>query len=107
MVGSWRLPYCFPPFTLVGAVLAKTIQDRVQRMILVVPWYLSKTWFPTLISMMLEARRFQVSSNLLRDMATGLPPPRVGQCRLVGCLINKFHKSYGSKVKQKQGLIDR
>ena len=85
--GSWRLPYCFPPFALVGAVLAKTIQDRVRRMILVVPWYPSKTWFPMLISMMLDARRFRVSSNLLRDMATGLPPLRVRQCRLVGCLI--------------------
>ena len=68
----WQLPYVFPPFKLVGAVLAKARQDRVDRMLLIVPWHHSRTWFP----MLLEARRLRQSPRLVVDLATEGSPGR-------------------------------
>lgn len=44
----WENPYCFPPFPLIEAVLRKVEEQQVQRMILVVPWWTSKTYLPLL-----------------------------------------------------------
>jgi hypothetical protein len=45
---GWENPYCFPPFSLVGAVLQKCCEQRLKRMILVVPWWPSKAFFGNL-----------------------------------------------------------
>ena len=84
----WQLPYAFPPFKLVGAVLAKARQDKVDRMLLVVPWHHSKTWFPMLLEMLVEARRLCQFPRLVVDLATEKAPPDVSRCRLVTCVIS-------------------
>ena len=45
---KWTRPYCFPPFPLIEAVLKKILTQRVKRVILVVPWWPSKPFFPLL-----------------------------------------------------------
>ena len=40
--------YAFPPFCLVGKVLAKVIQDRTLNLVLVTPWWPSQPWFSLL-----------------------------------------------------------
>ena len=44
----WTRPYCFPPFPLIEAVLRKILTQRVERVILVVPRWPSKPFFPLL-----------------------------------------------------------
>ena len=43
-------PYAFPPFNLVGRVINKIIADKVEKVILVFPFWKSQTWFPLLLS---------------------------------------------------------
>ena len=85
---QFSLPYCFPPFPLLNQVLAKVKEQQVQQLLLVVPWWPGKPFFPILLSMILDCRRIPVSSSLVTDTVTGLPPPRMEQLRLVVCLIS-------------------
>ena len=50
--------YAFPPFCLVGKVLAKVIQDKSQNLVLVTPWWSSQPWFPLLKSLAITQPRF-------------------------------------------------
>jgi hypothetical protein len=52
---SWHgeLGYAFPPFALIGAVLQKIAQDRAE-VILVVPYWPTKSWFTRLGAMLVE-----------------------------------------------------
>ena len=83
---QFSLPYCFPPFPLVGQVLAKVRDQEVDRLILVAPWWPTKPWFSTLINMMLDCRRFRFKATIT-DMASGQPPPDIRRCHLTACLI--------------------
>ena len=84
---SFSLPYCFPPFPLLGQVLAKARNLQVNRMILIAPWWPTKPYFSTLMSMTLDCKKFRYGKNMVVDMSTGQPPQDVKRCRLVGCLI--------------------
>ena len=48
---SWHnyRPYIFPPFSLVGKVINKIIEDKVEKAILVFPLWKSQSWFPLLL----------------------------------------------------------
>jgi hypothetical protein len=52
---SWRddLGYAFPPFALIGRVLQKIVQDRA-KVILVAPYWPTKSWFTALGAMIVE-----------------------------------------------------
>jgi hypothetical protein len=52
---SWKegLDYAFPPFALIGVVLQKIVQDRAE-VILVAPYWLTKSWFTRLGAMLVE-----------------------------------------------------
>ena len=56
---KFSLPYCFPPFPLLGQVLSKIREQKVEKLLLVVPWWPTKVWFSTLLSMLLDCRRFR------------------------------------------------
>ena len=55
----FQLPYCFPPFPLLGQVLARVREQKVNRMLLVAPWWPTKPWFSTLLNMTMEFKRFR------------------------------------------------
>lgn len=42
-------PYIFPPFSLVGKVINKIVQEKVERAILIFPFWKSQSWFPLLL----------------------------------------------------------
>ena len=42
-------PYLFPPFNLVGRVINKIVQDKVEKALLVFPMWCSQYWFPTVL----------------------------------------------------------
>ena len=42
-------PYIFPPFSLIGKVINKVVEDQVEKAILIFPYWKSQPWFPRLI----------------------------------------------------------
>ena len=48
---SWRnfIPYIFPPFSLIGKVINKIVDDQADKAILVFPVWKSQSWFPWLL----------------------------------------------------------
>ena len=84
---QFNLPYCFPPFPLLGQVLSKARAQGVDRMLLIAPWWPTKPWFSTLMTMTLTCMRFRFNKDMVVDMSTGQTPPDVKRCRLVGFMI--------------------
>lgn len=84
---AFALPYLFPPFPLLGQVLRKVVDQRVKRMLLVAPWWPTKPFFSTLMSLTLEVRRFRFHKHQVMDMTTGSSPQDIKRCRLAVFLI--------------------
>ena len=52
---NWRdfdFIYCFPPFSIIRRVLAKIRNDKLETALIVVPYWTTQSWFPTLTGMM-------------------------------------------------------
>lgn len=47
-------PYIFPPFSMIGKVLNKVIEDEVDQALLVFPFWKSQAWYPLLLSTMIS-----------------------------------------------------
>ena len=47
-------PYPFPPFILIGRCLRKLTQDWVREMVMIVPFWQNKTWYPNLLSQLID-----------------------------------------------------
>ena len=98
---QWSLPYCFPPFPLLPQVLAKVRDQQVDKMILIVPWWPTKPFFPLLIDMILDVKRIQMMNKLVIDLTTGLPPQEVKRLKLAVCLVS------GTSVQRTQIFLSR
>lgn len=53
---SWNQlsPYIFPPFTLIGKVMNKIVQDQVDRALIVCVWWPSQPWFPMFLEQLCD-----------------------------------------------------
>jgi hypothetical protein len=53
---SWNLyePYLFPPFILIGKVVNKIIEDKVPRVIMIIPFWKSQFWFPLIFDLLIS-----------------------------------------------------
>ena len=69
---TYRFPYAFPPFCLVGQCLRKAIRHQNQ-MILVAPVWVSQPWYPMLLGMSIQ------EPILLPNEETLLKNPK-GEC---------------------------
>lgn len=58
-------PYIFPPFSLVGKVVNKIVEDQVEKAILVFPFWKSQPWFPLLVDIICS---FQVRLPRHKDL---------------------------------------
>ena len=47
-------PYVFPPFALIGRCLRKLEQEQVKELVLIVPMWHNQTWFPTLLTKLID-----------------------------------------------------
>ena len=56
-------------------------------MILVVPWWVGKAYFPALLDLLLDVRRIPVREKMIVDLTTGQPPPDLHRLKLTACLI--------------------
>ena len=54
---SWHdyNPYIFLPFSLIGRVVNKVIDDKVDRAILIIPFWRSQSWFLLVLSNMISS----------------------------------------------------
>lgn len=68
---SWKelSPYIFAPFSLIDRVLNKIIEDEVSQALLVVPHWVSQTWFPVLLSLCID---FPIRIPRHRDLTTSV-----------------------------------
>lgn len=61
-------PYIFPPFHLLGKILNKIIEDKVDKAIVVFPVWKSQSWFPLLLSMLISVPvRLPRHTDLMTD----------------------------------------
>jgi hypothetical protein len=86
--GQFDLPYVFPPFPLIDRVLEKMRTERVDKAVIVVPWWPSKPFFPKLLGMAIDSRRLPSWGRLVVDFATGKPPPQMKRLKLAAVLIS-------------------
>jgi len=47
--------YAYPPLILLGRILGKIMQEKVQHALIVAPMWEAQTWFPTLVEMAVDA----------------------------------------------------
>ena len=85
---QFNLPYAFLPFSLIPMVLQKAIAQKVDKMILVCPYWPSKTFFTILKNHAMIMYRLPFRNNMVMDLQTGLPPPNLQKMRLVVSLIS-------------------
>lgn len=71
-------PYIFPPFNLIGRVLNKIVEDRVRKALLIIPHWVSQSWFPSLLSLLID---FPIRIPRYRDLLT---LPHSGQLHPIG-----------------------
>ena len=71
---SWAQfnPYIFPPFNLIGTIVQKILDDRVEKAILVVPFWPTQSWFSLLMSVLISfPARLPRHTDILRMPHTG------------------------------------
>merc|ERR1711911_389641 len=75
MLTSWdnMLAYAYPPFALMGQVLAKLRRSRGARLILIAPFWPRQAWFPHLFHLAIAMpQRLPLREDLLsQPYATG------------------------------------
>ena len=98
--GAWRVdafsfpwigmkPYIFPPFSLISRILNKIIEDKVEIALLVVPHWISQSWFPLLLSVMISLPiRIPRHRDILTLPHSGEFHPLGQQTSLVGVLVS-------------------
>ena len=70
LVQDWsnHRPYCFPPFVLIGRCLQKIRNDNVQFAIMIAPIWPAQTWYPLLLSSLIDHPQIIPSHpNLLKN----------------------------------------
>ena len=90
------LPYIFAPFNLIGKVLNKIMEDKVDQALLIVPHWPCQTWFPLLLSLLSD---FPIRMPRHKDL---LVLPHNGQLHPMGdslCLAGVIVSGDISRVK--------
>ena len=88
---SWtdRFGYAFPPFSLIGPVLHKVRRDQA-KIIIIVPNWPSRSWYPILADMLLASPRFfeMENNNLFLPSRPTVSHALAGKARLLACLVS-------------------
>lgn len=88
---SWSAmrPYIFPPFSLIGKIIDKILLDKVEKAIIIVPFWPTQSWFPLLISVLVSLpARLPRHTDLLKMPHTGELHPMKKHLNLVACVIS-------------------
>ena len=88
---SWHdySPYIFPPFSLIGRVVNKVIDDKVDRAILITPFWRSQSWFPLVLSNMISSPvRLPRHQDLLTLQFSQETHPLAKKITMVGVVLS-------------------
>ena len=85
---EWRLPYIFPPFSLIPGVLRKMKEQKVRRAILIAPWRTRDPVHPVLMKMSKRTMRIPHEEGLVMDLESGVEAPHTGPWNLVAYEIS-------------------
>jgi hypothetical protein len=82
-------PYIFPPFCLMGAVLNKIRDDKVEQALIVCPFWTNQFWFPLLLQCMISLPvRLPRHKDILSLPHNGLQHPMGKQLQLIGAVVS-------------------
>lgn len=117
--GSFQ-PYLFPPFNLVGKVINKVVSDKVERALIIVPYWFTQSWFPVLLENMCA---FPIRLPRHRDLLVlphnGMFHPLQKKLKMIGviisgnpCRVKEFQKTlqasfqhHGQKVQGSSTVV--
>ena len=88
---SWSdyLPYIFPPFNLIGKVINKIISDKVEKVLMVVPYWFTQSWFPVLMESMCDLPiRLPRHTDLLVLPHNGKLHPLGKRLKMIGVVLS-------------------
>ena len=97
--------YAFPPFVLIGRCLRKLDQDRVEELVLVVPFWYNQAWFPNLLARLIDTPLILPHFNHIITNPMGETHPLVTQesLQLTACKVS----GVASKVTEFQMTLSR
>ena len=78
--------YLFPPFPLINRVISKFTTDQTDHGVIILPYWPSQAWFPSLLSILISAP-FLIPSDSVLDESCRMPR----NCRLVAWIIGCNH----------------
>ena len=82
-------PYLFPPFNLVGRVLNKLVQDKVDQALLVFPFWPSQAWFPLLLESLCSfPTRLPRHRDLLTMPHSGEMHPLAKRLKIIAAIVS-------------------
>ena len=88
---SWSefKPYIFPPFSLIGKVMLKIMSDKVEKAILIVPFWPAQNWFSLLNSNLISLPvRLPRHTDLLIMPHSGEVHPLRKKLNLIVCVVS-------------------
>lgn len=99
---STYIPYIFPPFRLMGAILNKINEDSVDQALIVCPYWTNQTWFPMLLHCIICLPvRIPRHRDLLTLPHNGAFHPMGKNLQLIGVIVS----GQNSKVKAFQRML--
>ena len=105
---SWHeySPYIFPPFSLIGRVVNKVIEDEVDRAILIVPFWRAQSWFPLILSNMISFPvRLPRHKDLLTLQHSGEIHPLAKKLTMVAVMLSGRHWRHREFQKELQNSL--
>lgn len=89
---SWKnfLPYIFPPFSIIARILRKIEEEKVGKVLIIVPTWPSQPWFPRLLECLIETPvLLPFCQDLLRLVHSDQKHPlNMRKLFLVACVIS-------------------
>lgn len=84
------LPYIFSPFSVIQRVLQKITEEKVRKVLMVVPWWKTQSWFPLLLNCLIDfPRKLPMRRDLLRLSHNGqLHSMNKRKLFLVACVVS-------------------
>ena len=85
---SWDLPYLFPPFSLIPACLNKIKEQKLKKVLVILPYWTGKPWFSDVQRMLVDIKRLPPRKDLIIDLVSKKPPPNIKAMKLVVAVLS-------------------
>ena len=96
-------PYIFPPFALISRIVNKIITDRVDKAIMIIPFWKTQAWFPLLLSRVVSLPARLPRHQDLLSLEDGRSHPLIRKMTLIAvclsgkdCRVEEFRRTLDS-----------